>query len=437
MSNLSIYPNQFDDSVAFLELVSSSLDVQKDSLTQRGRATFDVEPGSYLLRAHWSDGHRSQQVVNVGAGDVELGLAPPAGEAPGLLELGDPLLAARPYLQGPATWDIAGVPSPAYGGGGFDWEAAPGVEGGGFDGGPAPGAEGGGLDEGRAHWLEGHVADLRSRADRPAQSGFTLWQKQGDTWQDVGLHAHARPIDGGVEIDLDVGEGLHVFQASSGDGQTQYVSIPAERSIVALRLRRRKHRLYLRVDARTADRNVEALRGYILRGELDVAHGIAANVVAERFLMAKGAAPRVAALGAYFLLRVGDLDRLHNWPDNLSKRKEWLPDGPVIAAWQRLRSPDPDYEEAFESLLEAERRGVPVYTEGVRLLKDGLDLFASDDQRAWDVGAVRDRVEAYAQAILWNKSETTYFGSAPDQPRPYVSAEGLAWSVAAEHEGHD
>src|SRR3712207_7235538 len=61
----------------------------------------------------------------------------------------------------------------------------------------------------------------------------------------------------------------------------------------------------------TLFRSVEALRGYILRGELDVAHGIAANVVAERFLMAKGAAPRVAALGAYFLLRVGDRSEEH------------------------------------------------------------------------------------------------------------------------------
>jgi hypothetical protein len=174
--------------------------------------------------------------------------------------------------------------------------------------------------------------------------------------------------------------------------------------------------VYSSAEVRTADDDVETLRGFIQNGELAVAKTAAPEVMAERYLRSKVSAPRIAALGAYFLLRVGDLERLHDWPDNLTNWKDWLPDGPVIAAWQRLRSEAPEYSEAYDLLIEAMRRGLPVYTEGVRLLKDGLELFANDDERDWDVADQLAELDRYGKAMTWSKSETTYFGHAPDEP---------------------
>jgi hypothetical protein len=409
MSSISIKPDRFGNEAASLELISTDLDIQKGSLTAHESATFSVEPGSYLVRAHWSNGKRTQQIVDVGAWDLTLELETPATEASGLLELGDPLMASKPYVTLPDLEAGASDPLTLNDGGG---------------------RESAGQDRGAEV-----IRAFRSIAEGAIEPDFTVWQKIGDTWKNMGFNTVPRPIDDGLEFDLDVDEGLHVFRAAGG-GQTQFVSIPAERSIIALRLHRRQNRLYLRVDARTADPNIEALRGYIVRGEIDVARDLALNATAEQYLMTKRAGPRIAALGAYVLLRTGDLARLHDWPDNLSDWKKWLPDGPILSAWQRLRSPEPDYERAFDYVLEAVRRGMPVYTEGVRLLKDALDLFSSDTERKWDVEAARSRVEAYARAMIWNKSETTYFGSAPDEPHPYLSAEGIPWDIADERKSY-
>ena len=50
---------------------------------------------------------------------------------------------------------------------------------------------------------------------------------------------------------------------------------------------------------------------------------------AEALLQGKVANPVGAALGGYALLRLNELDRLHDWPDNLAAWFAWLPDGAV------------------------------------------------------------------------------------------------------------
>ena len=264
------------------------------------------------------------------------------------------------------------------------------------------------------------------------QPSYVLWRKEANRWTEVADRANEEPIVGGLRLHVTVDGYLHVVEIRSGEAK-QFVSLPAENSLVTLQWFESGSAFYSHADVRTADDDVEALRGYIQRGELEVARVAAPKVMAERF-RSKMAAPRIAALGAYFLLRVRDLDRLHDWPDNLTRWKTLLPDGPVIAAWQRLLDDDPDYEEVFGFLMKAVDRGLPVCTEGVRLLKNGLELFASDDERSWDVSAAWSEVDRFGKAMHWDRSETTYFGDAPDQPRlGLVRARSTArcWSVIA------
>ena len=348
--------------------------------------TADLEPGEHLVRTHWSDGIVDRRLMTAGDASDTWILSPRESWS-------SPQSDDGTRSRGYDTWSPDLRPPEA---GHAETGAFPG-------------------------WL-GHEQPRTRSADPPFMGArLALWRRStiDRTWERVRVDEPGEAIDDGLRLELTAAEGLHVLEVR-GQYERQFVSLPSEQAIVDIRRAAQGSPAEFHVDARTRDPDVEALRGYLLSGEIEVARALAAGVLAERLLAAKMAAPRIAALGAYVLLRTGELERLHNWPDNLTRWKPWLPDGPLIAAWQRLRSPHPHYDEVCELLLEAESRGMPVYTEGVRLLRDGLDLFRSDDED-WPVAEAVERVAGYAQALNWDKSETTYFGVAADQPRPLTS----------------
>jgi hypothetical protein len=143
--------------------------------------------------------------------------------------------------------------------------------------------------------------------------------------------------------------------------------------------------------------------------------------MAEDMLRYKLVDPYGATVGGYFLLRSAEYDRLHNWPNNLANWVRWLPDGPVIHAWQLLLTEETDSARqlARDRLLEAGDRGLPVLTEGLRLLIDGLELFAQNrpsDEPEGTVERTLDRLRRYASAVDWNQRLTTFYGTDPETP---------------------
>jgi hypothetical protein len=89
-------------------------------------------------------------------------------------------------------------------------------------------------------------------------------------------------------------------------------------------------------------------------------------LAAEQALFDKAQNPLAAAAGAYLLIRMGLLERLHTWPSNLCARFEWLPDGAIIEGWQLLMKQD--LEAAARRFELAAARGIPAFTAGARLL---------------------------------------------------------------------
>jgi len=409
MRELRVESDVGQETAAIVEVYNAKLDVDQKPLVGNQGVRFAVHEGPYLVRARWPDGQTSDHKVRVADDDVSLLLQPPPTSR-SLIELGDPITAAT-YQAEPEA-----VPGELP----YAGDEIPGVT--------PPQSSRGGL--GQILDSVGNLLSIRGFLKGRRRPTYRLWVKEGQAWKKLPL-ADPERIDSGIQFEVQVGNGLHLFELSVG-GISQFLSLPSARSVIAVRTYDSGDDVYSRADARTANHDVESLRGYIQRGELDIARKLALEVTAERYLQAKTSAPRIAALGAYFLLRVGELDRLHDWPDNLTNWREWLPDGPVIAAWQRLRSDNPDYEEILELLQEAVSRGLPVYTEGVRLLKDGLDLFASDEEEDWDVAADLAWVEKYAQAMVWDKSETTFYGEHPDKPNALISDHDFAqdWNKA-------
>ena len=175
----------------------------------------------------------------------------------------------------------------------------------------------------------------------------------------------------------------------------------------------------------SGDWGVESMLSFMQRGDISSAQGMADQPkLAEELLYSKYENTNAAAVGGYFLLKVRDLERLHNWANNLAEWFEWMPDGAIIHAWQLIMGTGQNNEkrtahldQARKRLLEAVGRGVPVYTEGLRLLRDGLLYFDSRAQgKDAEIAAALTRIGAYAAAADWSVSTTTFTGKSPDVP---------------------
>ncbi len=156
----------------------------------------------------------------------------------------------------------------------------------------------------------------------------------------------------------------------------------------------------------------DAILGYMQRGDLYSTEAMSQWVEeAEGLLEDKMQDPYAAAVGAYTLLRLQNFDRLRDWPRNLANWFPFLPDGCVVWASQLIGQRQPGTEaEVRKYLLEAAKRGIPVFTEGVRLLLDGLRLIGSEG-----VGA-REKLMNDLGIVLWDSPVTAMLETGAADP---------------------
>jgi len=107
-------------------------------------------------------------------------------------------------------------------------------------------------------------------------------------------------------------------------------------------------------------------------------------------LLEKRQHPLAAALGAYALLRLGETERMRDWPMNLARWYEWLPDGEIVAG--ELVHRRGDVAAALDRFVEAVRRGPPVFTDGLSILTARLRSFVKREEFADTAGVALDRV---------------------------------------------
>ncbi|MDF2188321.1 hypothetical protein [Paraflavitalea sp. CAU 1676] len=123
----------------------------------------------------------------------------------------------------------------------------------------------------------------------------------------------------------------------------------------------------------------DALLTMLTRGPVVEEETLFNAISAEFLLQNKKEDPAGAAIGGYYLLKMQAWDRMHDWTNNLANWFLWMPDGAIIDAWF-LMSKTPKTDEDIiiikKRLLQGFRRGIPIYTEGLRLLHDGLEKIA-------------------------------------------------------------
>ena len=166
---------------------------------------------------------------------------------------------------------------------------------------------------------------------------------------------------------------------------------------------------------------------------------------AEEMLMTKGmpedrGGPIAAAVGAYTLLRMGDLDRLHDWTGNLMDWFPWLPDGAAIRAEHLAR--EGEHQAALAALLAMPRRGLglPIFSEGLAHAINRLQVYASpkvrlDPAAIEQAAALLASLQRYAPFVDYAKPILTFTGLDPLKPDAVVLDAGALWAVRGEDVG--
>jgi hypothetical protein len=146
----------------------------------------------------------------------------------------------------------------------------------------------------------------------------------------------------------------------------------------------------------------DAILCYLQRGDMYSAQAMEEWVEeAESMVLTDDRDPYSGAVGAYLLLRLRRFDRLKEWTRELADRFDFLPDGCVLWAWQLMHARPDHAREARTYLLRAADRGLPVYSEGLRLLLDGLQMIGETGESA------RKHLHSEAGDVLWSAPVTT------------------------------
>jgi len=192
--------------------------------------------------------------------------------------------------------------------------------------------------------------------------------------QDAKVETRVEKIqpDGRVEVELRVGgaPGVIFAQVAAVGHVPQNVALPANG-----RTRSDSCRLTVATEGQLTpsvslpdNPLVDAVARYLHTGALQEAARLGTQ--AEKLLQQKMADPYGAALGGYALLRLHELDRLHDWSANLAKFFPWLADGAIIAGEKAAL--EGDQVTAAERMGEAARRGLPAFADGFSMLASRL-----------------------------------------------------------------
>jgi hypothetical protein len=161
--------------------------------------------------------------------------------------------------------------------------------------------------------------------------------------------------------------------------------------------------VHYKVRLKSTSAPADSIVGYLQRGDMYSAEAMTGWIDKARDLVAgKRKDPYGAAVGAYLLLRLKRFDQLHDWPRNLANWFPYLADGCVIWAWQSLWASNGETSREFETYIRrALDRGVPVFTEGLRLLLDALRLMGETGKQ------LLDRINMDLGEVFWSVPVTT------------------------------
>lgn len=266
---------------------------------------------------------------------------------------------------------------------------------------------------------------IRKKATLNDINGF-LWHLQQNTWQRTAAPNFAnRTINEfGENFEMNLPDGLHLLEVQNYGSPSIFVAVPPGNGIKCLVKTSEgpeKAVPELDISISTKDERAQALLSLMCSGDMNRAKTLQTAQEAENLLYGKAQDPPAAAIGGYYLLKIGKLELLHDWANNLANWFAWMPDGSIIHAWQIIQGAGEnnqalDIGMIRKRFLDAVNRGIPIYTEGLRLLYEGLSMLSFDLTDDQQVQRALKRVKKYLTYADMSQETTTFTGIYPDQP---------------------
>lgn len=278
------------------------------------------------------------------------------------------------------------------------------------------------------------LGNTSTRTDALKISQFTstwqrLWSREQQTWKVPEWHSKwKQPRDEtAIKFPLELPQNqLQFLQVGGLQIPWHLIALPPGKDLQVL-VRPSEYEsafgedITLAVTSRN-NQEAETLLSYLNSGNIRAAKVVGEEFV-EKSLRKRFLNPLEAVIGGYYLLKVNTNERLDEWCRKFITQEKWLPDAHLILAWQLLREPEVRINSARSCLLTTVKCGIPIYTQGLRLLFDGLQIFHQNEQNE-EIEQALKKIRGYAAAADWSKSLTTFYGHDPEHPE-YARITGI------------
>jgi hypothetical protein len=288
--------------------------------------------------------------------------------------------------------------------------------------------------------IHGHpvrIAAFHGNLLKGKETYFSLSRADAARAEDpsLSLRSVEEVVDGAWFVPSHGGTPTYVQLFQSGFPVKNYAVPIASGDRCTVRLLRADRELHMDITLANPDANL--LLRYVGSNMLYEVAQIAESpaILAQNLLAGKFEFPIGAAIGGYVLLRLGELDRLHDWTRNLYKIFPWLPDGAVIFAEHQARIGQ--HNEALKALLELPKRGLPFASSGLTYaLNRARQYQLAIEQKLLkgDLATVKALVEVlgrYAKFVDMARPILTFTGNNPLRPGrdPAVRFHGASKAV--------
>lgn len=194
-------------------------------------------------------------------------------------------------------------------------------------------------------------------------------------------------------------------------------------------VQREANRNLLSIDANLRHSQADMLLRYTQKGFLNQASLVSDAVAAEELLRDKVSDPIAAAVGAYSLLKFGEIERLHDWTENLRQFFEWLPDGAAIRGEHLARLGK--HEQAAQAFLDLAQRGIPIFSDGLSYAVERMRIYVDlERKRKFSINRLPEAenllqsLQRFSDYTDFNQPITTFTGQNPAKPDDVITKSG-------------
>jgi len=268
-----------------------------------------------------------------------------------------------------------------------------------------------------------------SKLNSPLEVEIKMLTFRGEQWSSENLFSERRftnSIDQtGQVFDLHTGNDFQMLEIRPNNYLPKYVRMPLDSSMKLLlreQVSNQEISHPIEVVASTTDWRIEALLQILKTGKMDLADELVSREEVRDMLRRKYDNVNAAAIAADYLYYSVKYEETKKWMENLANDFPKLPDGAIIRGAQLINRGNPSKAAIIESRemhLSAFQRGLPVYTLGFRMLREGLLKMNAHFKNDKELSEALQRIDYFHGIIDYTRDLTTLVpvvAPTPDEP---------------------